>query len=155
MRAVLKAEREKAEEAIAKAQDEAKEANEIAKAEREKRQRREFAEIAKNEMGDLTTKDLGDQLYEASQVMSDEAFENHKTTLRAASAQAKAAEAVLFSERGAATSGTSGDAWADVQVKAKEMVEKKLAPTIEQAVDEVCQANPELYDRYKTEQAEA
>ena len=88
-------------------------------------------------------------------MMSDEAFENHKTTLRAASAQAKAAEAVLFSERGAATSGTSGDAWAEVQSKAREMVEKKLAPTEAQAIDKVLQDHPELYDRYQAEQAKA
>ena len=155
LQAVLKAEREKAEEAIAKAQDEAKEANEIAKAEREKRQRREFAEIAKNDMGDLTTKDLGDQLYEASQVMSDEAFETYTTTLKATSAQAKAADAVLFKELGAGGGGTSGDAWAEVQSKAREMVEKKLAPTEAQAIDKVLQDHPELYDRYQAEQAKA
>ena len=155
LQAVLKAEREKAEEAIAKAQDEAKEANEIAKAEREKRQRREFAEIAKNDMGDLTTKDLGDQLYEASQVMSDEAFETYTTTLKATSAQVKAADAVLFKELGAGGGGTSGDAWAEVQSKAREMVEKKLAPTEAQAIDKVLQDHPELYDRYQAEQAKA
>ena len=155
LQAVLKAEREKAEEAIAKAQDEAKEANEIAKAEREKRQRREFAEIAKNDMGDLTTKDLGDQLYEASQVMSDEAFKTYTTTLKATSAQAKAADAVLFKELGAGGGGTSGDAWAEVQSKAREMVEKKLAPTEAQAIDKVLQDHPELYDRYQAEQAKA
>ena len=155
VRAVLKAEREKAEEAIAKAQDEAKEANEIAKAEREKRQRREFAEIAKNDMGDLTTKDLGAQLYEASQVMSDDAVETYTTTLKATSAQVTAADAVLFKELGAGGGRTSRDAWAGGTAKARGVGEEARARTIEQAVDKVCQDHPELYDRYRTEQAEA
>lgn len=162
VRKVLDARQEKADEAIAKALSEAEAAtkaaeaaSEVAKAEREKRERREFAEIAKNDMGDLTTKDLGDQLYEASQVMSDEAFETYTTTLRATSAQAKAADAVLFKELGAGGGGTSGDAWAEVQSKAREMVEKKLAPTEAQAIDKVLQDHPELYERYQAEQAKA
>ena len=157
---VLAAQQEKADEAIAKAQSEAEEATkkaeaagEVAKAEREKRQRKEFADVAKNDMGGLNIEGLGDQLYETSQVMEKDAFEAHLTTLRAASEQAKTAK--LFEETGAVASGTSGGAWEEAEALAKVMVDKKLAPTQEQAITKVFEDNPELYSRYTAEQAQA
>ena len=104
-------------------------------------------------MGDLTTKDLGDQLYEARQVMDDDAFDAHLVRLKAASAQVEAG--ALFAESGNNLSATSGGAWADVQTAAKKLVDAGTAPTIEQAVAKVLDADTKLYDRYTAEQLEA
>ena len=157
---VLAAQKEKSDEAIAKAQSEAEEATkkaeaagEVAKVEREKRQRKEFADVAKNDMSGLNTEGLGDELYEARQVMGDEAFESHTTRLKAASEQANTAK--LFEETGAVAAGTSGGAWDEVEALAKVMVEKKLAPSQAQAVTKVLEDNPKLYDRYTAEQRDA
>lgn len=157
---VIAAQQEKSEAAIAKAQSEAEEATkkaeaagEVAKAEREKRERQEYAEVAKKDMSDLTTENLGDQLYESRQVMSDEAFESYTTTLKAASEQARLAK--VLEETGAAASGTVGGAWDEVEALAKALVAKGDEPTQAQAVTKVLETNPELYDRYKAEQASA
>ncbi len=156
----LDARQAKSDEAIAKAQEQAEAAtkaaeaaSEVAKAEREKRERREYADVAKDDMGDLTIENLGDQLYEARQVMSDEQFEAHTTMLKAASTQAKTAK--LFEESGAVASGTVGGAWDEVEALAKVMVDKKLAPTKEQAIAKVYEQHPELYERYVAEQRDA
>lgn len=157
---VIAAQQAKDAEAIAKAQEAADEAtkkadaaNEIAKVEREKRQRSEYAEIAKSDMAHLTTENLGDQLYEARQVMSDEQFDAHVTLLKATSAQAQASK--IFEESGKDLAGMGGSAWAEVEAQAKVMVEKKLAPTQAQAITKVLEGNAELYERYQVEQREA
>lgn len=156
----IAAQQAKSDEAIAKAQEQAEAATKaaeaatiVAKSECEKRERKEFADVAKADLSGLNIEGLGDQLYDTSKVMEADAFEKHLETLKAASAQANLA--TVLKESGQVAMGTVGGAWDEVEALAKNMVEKKLSPTKEQAIAKVLEDNPELFDRYNAEQRDA
>ena len=144
---------EKAQEEATKAMKAAEAAGKVANEEQEKRVRREIEDVVKTDLSGLNTDGLADRLYDTMQSLDDKAYEAHVETLKAASKQVEAGN--LFKEAGADLSGQSGDAWAEVVSKATKMVEAKQAPTQEQAVTKVLEDDPELYGRYKAEQADA
>lgn len=71
--------------------------------------------------------------------------------LRSANAQAEAGE--LFRELGTPMRSDSGDAYTRMTKMAKAKVMSGDSPTIEQAMDEIATANPELVEAYRQEQS--
>lgn len=72
--------------------------------------------------------------------------------LASANAQAEASD--LFKELGTPLRPDSGDAYGRMTKMAKAKVEAGEAPTIEQAMDEVATAHPELVEAYNQEQTQ-
>ena len=122
----------------------------IAKAEREARLDNEMREVLKG--CTATPFDLDKDVVQFRKMKMDtpELFERTMAILKATDAQL--AQSKLFEDFGTRKGSGEGSAWAQIEAKADQMVEKmgdKL--TREQAIEKVMLANPKLVKQYRQE----
>ena len=138
-------------EMIRKADQRAEAAEKIAKAERNQRIEKEFVAKAEDlpHLGE-EPETLGAMMRTISEAVDDETYEKLDFLLKAA--EAKLNESSLFKELGGSGTGTTGDAYAQLEAIAKSIQERDTLDSYEAAFDKAMDERPELYERYLEEQ---
>jgi len=138
----------KALEIVSKAEQRARQAEEIAKSERDLRLEREF--VAKAAEFNLPVKadDLGPVLKRAAENLDAEDFKTIVKCLRANTAAADMGAQNFFGEVGKRGGGDNADVMSSVEAAAQELVGKSADITPEAATLQVLADNPRAYDEY-------
>lgn len=139
--------------AIEAEREEAQKAMEELRKEREKRERAEAVEKANEEMAELPTsaEDLGDVLYTAKNALDEEQYEQLTQALKAASEQIEENDALLKEYGAAGSINTGTDAWAEIQRRARELVEDGEVDTVQKGVKKVIERDKDLAKRHQAE----
>jgi hypothetical protein len=142
-----------AEARAVKAEKDAATASVVAKAEHDARADRDMVDVLKSFKAtpfniDVAKEDNDIRKFRKMQELDPDGFKRTMEIMKAADEQLAASNA--YNNFGSSRSGGSGDAWAQIEQLASEMVTKSATPmTKEQAIDKVMDQNPKLVKEYR------